>query len=329
MSVPESNPATLQLQVDPERIKTLEEALQAFHVFFSDISGGARALEMFKHQFREYYFVLPPAIRVAWRSLSANKRVLPDFTSTGAIRSGTSNLSNYILQHPCIALPLTKELSTVMPKESFIKAQFPKQKEMDALAERYGVAKTGNCSPVLPSISWIYWGKALNPDMKFVIMLRNPVDRLFSHWRWNKMITRIFDKDPVWKEMPDFEQAMRLEMQDFANGGCGFHLFSGAGLSGFLRHSVYLPFLKVFNEVFDKDQLMIVNADEFFLDPIKHVKEVYAFLGLPECEPIKVNEKNAAPPMQLDPAFREELVAFYEPLNQQLYDYLDRDFGWR
>ncbi len=59
-----SNDSKNKLVVDPERIKMLESALKDFHVFFSDISGRARAVEMFKHQFRKYYFVMPPAWRV-------------------------------------------------------------------------------------------------------------------------------------------------------------------------------------------------------------------------------------------------------------------------
>lgn len=322
--------AMQKLVVEAERVETLEAPIKDFHAYFDkDISNKAKAWAVFMHQFRKYYFVLPPAWRVAIRAISAKKRVAPDFTSTGAVRSGTSSISNYILQHPCIALPLSKELSTFVPKEAFIKAQFPLQQELENLKAKYGVAQTGNCYPVLPSISWIYWGKALNPDMKFIITLRNPVDRLFSHWRWNNMITSSIRTDPIFGEMPGFNESMRIEMQDLDKGGCGFHLFTGAGLSSFMRHSIYLPFIKVFHQTFGKEYLKIINADEFFLDPITQVKEIYDFLGLPEVEPVKVQEKNAAPPENLDPAMREELVAFYEPYNQALYDYLDRDMGWK
>ncbi len=323
-----TNGSTNNLIVDPKRIEMLEQAVEDFRAFFETSKVSSRIKMMIAHQFRKYYFVMPPMWRVGLRTMNWKNRMLPDFSSTGAIRSGTSNLSNYILQHPCIVMPFAKELATHLPRESFIRAQFPTLKEKAEIEAKYGVAKTGNCTPILPSVSWVYWGKGLNPEMKVVITLRNPVDRAISHWRWNTMVAGVFTNDPIWRHMPEFEESMRVEMQDFANGGCGFHLFSGTGGTSFLRHSIYLPFLRVLYDTIGKDRVLIINADEFFKDPVPEVKKVYKFLGLPEIEPVKVKERNPSPAMKVEPAMREELVEFFEPQNQLLYEYLDRDFGW-
>lgn len=314
---------------DYKRIELLEKSVADFRLFFETGSGAKKAAQMLKHQFRSYYFVLPPAWRIALRSLNWQKRVAPDLISTGAIRSGTSTMSNYILQHPCIVLPLSKEMGTLVPKRSFAIAQFPTMKEMEKVRSKYGVAKTINCTPISPSISWPYWGKAVNPNQKIVVVLRNPVDRTISHWRWNKMLTRMFDQDPLWEHMPGFSESMRIEMEDFYKGGCGFHLFSGAGGTSFLRHSVYTPFLKVVHNVFGKENVMTVNANDFFVDPVPHVKRVYEFLGLPDYEPVEIKETNPSPPADIDDSIKEELAEFFAPLNQELYELIGEDYNWQ
>ena len=42
-----------------------------------------------------------------------------------------------------------------------------------------------------------------------------------------------------------------------------------------------------------------------------------------------VQEKNPAPPADLDPELRQKLKTFFGPFNSRLYDFLDRDFGWK
>lgn len=320
---------TIKIEPDLARIKKLESAVEDFRLFFESQGGWARTKHIFRHQFRDYYFVLAPMWRVLLRSRNWQKRMLPGFTSTGAIRSGTSAMSNYLLQHPAVVLPLTKELATHLPRESFVRAQFPLEKEAIKVREKYGVAMTADCTPISPSISWIYWGKALNPNMRVVLMMRDPVDRVISHWRWNKMLAGLFSKDPLWRLLPDFSEAMRIEMRDFSRGGCGFHLFSGAGGTSYLRHSVYLPFVRVLYEQVGRDNVKIVNANAFFKDPAKHAREVYDFVGLPDYEPVEIKETNPSPPMDIDDTIRDELAAFFKPLNEELYDFVGQDFNWK
>ena len=54
----------------------------------------------------------------------------PAFLSIGAVRTGTSLLSDYIMQHPSVVLPLAKEIGLGMfPLERYIRGQFPTIKE--------------------------------------------------------------------------------------------------------------------------------------------------------------------------------------------------------
>lgn len=316
------------VEPDLERIRKMESAVEEFRLFFETKGVWKKTKMLLRHQFRDFFFVSAPLWRVLWRSRTWQQRMIPTVASTGAVRSGTSAMSNYLLQHPAVVLPLTKELTTALPKLSFIRAQFPLEAEADVVRKKYGVAITADCTPIAPSASAIFWGKAINPNIKLVILVRDPVERVISHWRWNAMLSKLFSADPLWAAQPGFAEAMRIEMRDLTRGGCGFHLFSGAGSSSYLRHSIYLPFIRLATEQFGRDNIKVVNANAFFREPIRHVKEVYEFLGLPDYDPVEIKETNPSPPLDVDDTIRAELKAFFEPFNQELYEFLGQDFGW-
>ncbi len=315
------------LEPDLKRIALMEQNIAEFHHFFESTPLEIVSY-ILRNQFKPYYFIRPPIWRIMLRSMLSKDRALPAFTSTGVVRSGTSSMSNYIMQHPAVLLPIAKELNANIPKLSFIKAQFPTMKEMEQVKAKYGTAMTGDCSPVMPSMTALHWLKTINPDMKIVVTLRNPAERTLSHWRWYKLISSRFDKDPLWHNMPEIEEALHMEMEDFYRGTCGFTTFSGTGGTGFIRHSCYLPFLKqLFNQV-PKENVHFVVAEEFFREPGKITQGVYQFLGLPEYNPVEVKETNPSPKVDIPDGLREELADFFKPLNEELYDFLDRDLGW-
>lgn len=320
-----------KLVADPDRIKILEAPYRLNRERLSNTGILKKASFFFRYQSLPYYFDLPPIMRILWRSRNWQHRMLPDFQSTGSIRSGTSSLSNYILQHPCVVLPLVKEIAGNVPRLQYILAQMPTLKEKEKVEKRYDIAQTGICNPVVPSPTWPYIARAINPDMKMVVMLRNPVDRVFSHWRWNMLQCASFYSDKLWQHIPDFETSMRMEMRQLkeGSGSSGFHLFTGAVHSSYLRNSIYKPFLEVLYENFHSDQVLILNASDFFKNPIDHAKIVYAFLGLPgNYTPVEIKEHNPSPPMEFPADLRQELVEFFQPYNESLYEFLKCDFGW-
>lgn len=311
------------IKPDHKRIEILEQAFRDFRLYFE---GNMKAKLLFQHQFRKYYFMLPPVWRIALRLPSWKKRVKPDFISTGAVRSGTSTLSSYIFQHPCVVLPLAKEIMT-WHKTSILMAQFPHKKEKQKIEDKFGVSRIGTGTPVIPSLTWPYVGKALNPDLKIVIILRNPVDRVISQWRWDRMLGKSVLKDSLAELYPDFDEHIDNELENFKYGG-GFNILSGPVQHSYLANSMYLPFIRKVKELFGDENVKIIHAENFFKNPIPIVKETYQFLDLPEYEPIEIKETNPSFPLDLKDETREKLVEFFAPYNEELYKYLNIDFKW-
>lgn len=316
-----------ELVVDPKRLEMLDASSKEFRELFS-AKGFDRNKKLIKYHFSDFYLCAPPILKVLWRMRNWEQRALPAATVTGAIRSGTTSMANYFLQHPCIALPLAKELGTMSPKMNFIRAQYPLQSEVDALKAKYGVGMTVDCTPNLPSIAWTYFGKAVNPDLKTIIMLRNPAERSISHYRWNAMFMEPFSNDQLYSQIPDIDEAFRVEMEDMELGGSGFHLACGGVMTGYLRHSIYLPYIKRAHEVFGKDRVKVINASDFFANPIDVTRECYEFAGLPDFSPGHIQDNNESKKVPIKDETKADLKAFFKPYNERLYDYLGTDLGW-
>ncbi len=314
-------------QVDPERVELLSAPYREFRALkFTRLSRLGLLWTMLKHQFRPYYFVQPPRWRVRLRARNWRDRPPPDFASVGSVRSGTSALSNYLFQHPGVLLPLVKE--PIEGTTRGMRALFPTRREREDVLREQGAAQTGLCTPGGASITYPFMLKAINPDLKVVVILRDPIERAFSHWRWDDEIGAGEEPDvSLRREFPGFDELVELEMADAERGGVGWT--TTAGVAGYLKQSIYLPFMTVLLHVFPREQIKVVHAADFFADPIAVTKECYAFLGLPPCEPRIMSERNAAPARHsLSARTRERMREFFEPYNQRLYQLLGRDFGW-
>jgi hypothetical protein len=286
-----------------------------------------RMVRLAKVHFSSYYLMYAPKWRLTLREMRWRDRPPPDFALTGPVRSGTSALTEYVFQHPCVVLPLAKEPPIFSWSLKHLLAPFPLSREREEVRARYGVAMTGYCTPVVPDLWWPHLAKAINPSLKTVVILRDPVERAFSQWRWDRLLLSRWKDGALWTHFPDFDRAVRLEIDSLRAGGGGFRTVSGTR-AGYLVQSIYLPFLRVLFDVMGRDSVLVVNASRFFKEPMVVAREVYDFLGLPSFDPLQTDERNAGPPSALSDATRELLQDFFEPLNEQLYEFLQQDFGW-
>lgn len=317
-----------QADLVASKIKKLHAATQLDQQLASANGLQRLALSIRRH-FLPYYFMAPPFWRILLRNAQSKKRAQPDFFSIGAVRSGTTLLSDYIMQHPNVVLPLAKEIAIkTSPTMSLIKAQLPTLKEMEASASTLGKAITGYCSPVVPSMLFPSLAPNLNASGKVIFIMRNPVYRTFSHWRWDQLFMERVGKDALWKNFPDFDELIdkELELSRYA-ATTGFTI-AGSGVGGYLQHSNYVGFTKLLLEQFSKEQVLFLNADEFFSDAITTSRRVYQFLDLPDYKPAAMTVRNAGPPGTIKPQTRDRLIEFFKPLNEQLYELIKMDMGW-
>jgi hypothetical protein len=314
------------------KIRVLNHATRFYQRFTEASRWHQRFLLRCRRPFQPYYLVRPPASRVLLRATLSGDRMTPSFVSLGAVRSGTSLLADYLLQHPCVALPLAKEVGMgYLPVKRLVLAQFPTRREQRRIEAKYGAGRaiTGYCTPAIPYLAFAHLVAELAPDLRFIVILRDPVERTFAHWRWDQALSARVRRDPLWRRFPDFDECVRLELESMRSHGAGMSTISGVGAGGYLQHSIYLPFLKNLVRHFDRARMHFIDAQDFFADPRGVAIAAYRFLGLPDYEPVTMPVKNAGPPGIMSDRTREALREFFRPIHQELYQFLDRDFGWQ
>ena len=338
----ESESKVSSIVADTDKIEKLQSAIEAcieqLKIDFANPNDSASSLlnrfAAITKLFKEYHPQRPSLLKIAARYFSSKAFVSPSFIASGAVGSGHDLLSHYLMQHPCVPLPPGREFVNLpIFTERFYKAHFPCETQVQEVISRNGFASVGMFASIMPSTSWIYWAKALNPHMKFVFVLRDPVARALSHWRWNNQVNASVRRNALWDTQPNLLKAMQIEAAQISDAGCGFHLHEGAGATSYLRHGIYLPFLKTLESAFGSGAYMLVDYDELVENPSRIMQSVYEFLELPNYVPKRMRslERAVSNFGSLEPdetEVRQLLVDFYRPYNLDLSQHVQRDFSW-
>lgn len=182
-----------------------------------------------------------------------------DFIGIGAAKSATSWIYQCLKEHPQACVSSTKETYF-----------FSREKEYQKGTDYY--LSYFKCSPekVKGEFSADYLStpqtplriKKHFPDAKIIVCLRNPIDRTYSHY--------YFDKVRGKREEP-FEEALRLYPY-------------------YIDYSRYYTHLKKYLELFPN--VLILIYEDIEKDPLQFIQKVYRFLEIdPSFVPSSLNQK--------------------------------------
>jgi len=275
-----------------------------------------------------------PVFRAYGRATYA-QRPLPEFLIIGTKRGGTTSMFKYVNRHPNV-LPMWPGVENAKKTHFFdqnwdrgtawYRAHFPSLAQRDRVEERTGApAITGEAAPydmfhplVLDRV------RQTIPDVKIIVLLRNPVDRIWSHYheRVNAGVEHLGFVEALAAEderLAGEEQRIRSEPGYYSER----HDFCSYQARG-----RYLEHLGPWLDAFYPRQLHIVRSEDLYADPQKTVVEVQRFLGLPEVPPPTPHRYNYVPANRLDPAVRTQLADYYRPHVAALEARLGRSFDW-
>lgn len=194
--------------------------------------------------------------------------VLPDFICPGAAKAGTTSLYEILVQHPDVFLSrVNKEAHFFDYEENYQKGL---QWYHDTFFKEYKNQKVvGDITPLymyLPqSVERIY--KDLGKDIKLVFMLRDPVERAFSHYKFN--IKRSY-------ESLSFEEAIKLEPERIPKNF--FHRMHHS----YIDRGLYALQLNRFLKLFPIKNMHFITFEEDFMDHKKEtVDKLLDFLSIP------------------------------------------------
>ena len=271
-----------------------------------------------------------------YRGLTSPIRLLPDFLIIGAQKAGTTSLYNYLQAHPCIASAARKEVHFFDRKLNLNKGLTWYRGHFPTRIEKYIVHQlhsrpflTGEATPeylFLPHIPDIV--ATVLPHIRLIILLRNPVDRAYSQYQHAVVQgheTRSFEEAINYQEARlAEEQARFLQDKDFEHYTYMQHCY--------LMRSMYIDQLQRWMRLFPREQFLILKSEEFYADPSIILKHLLNFLNIPTSES-QLRERQYKPfyanhYSEMDSALRKRLIAFFEPYNARLYDFLGIHFNW-
>lgn len=262
--------------------------------------------------------------------LTAEERRLPDFLIAGAQKSGTTSLYAYLSEHPQVAAPMTKELS-------FFDNHFDRGLHWYRSHFPLLEAHLPDVYPRLPSLSgestayYLCHPHAARriadtlPRVKIILLLRNPVDRAFSHYQLN--LRR--GKERLSFEAAIAAEATRLSGERNRMLRCQhYHSFAHEKYS-YLARGRYAEQITIWQEHFSPRQLLVIESGEFFRSTGPVFDRVLDFLDLPRWRPAKFGNRFPGNYLDsMDPATRDRLIDYFAPHNERLYALLSRRFDW-
>ncbi|MFX1500829.1 MAG: sulfotransferase domain-containing protein [Promethearchaeota archaeon] len=280
-------------------------------------------------------FFLPLRVRIKliqlFRKLSRNTRILPDFVIIGAMKCGTSSLINYLTQHPYIKIPLFQKEVHFFDRNfdkgiNWYRSFFPSRiyKYIFTKIKKRNFL-TGEKSPLYifhPLVPKRLY-KTL-PNSKIILLLRNPVNRAYSHY--NHSVRNGRDK-------LTFEEAIKLEperLKGEKNKILKFKNYRSIKYSSYsyLSRGHYLEQIKEWRRYFPKQQILIIKSEDLFKTPQVVMNKVYDFLNIPRFKHQKFKKIFSRTYQKMNEETKQELVKYFKPYNEKLYEYLNENFGW-
>ncbi len=276
-----------------------------------------------------YHYSIRTTLTTVYRNITASQRRFPDFLVIGANKCGTTTLYNYLIEHPNIKSASKKEIHFFDNPGNFSKgvgwyrAQFPIKSLVSPKTESF---ITGEATPayLFHPIAPQRVAKYL-PDTKIIVMLRNPVDRAYSHYQMtcrngNELLTF---SDAISKESERIDWILK-KMEQEAN----FYDVDYARYS-YLSRGIYVDQLQRWTELFDQKQILVLKSEDFFSKPQAALEKTINFLGLSQWQPAQSKISHVGGyQTKMNPEIKHQLYDFFAPHNQRLYEFLGTSFNW-
>lgn len=267
----------------------------------------------------------------------------PRFLILGAQKAGTVALFRYLASHPKIVPAHRKEIAFFDQDTLFARGydwyhnQFPAKQIL-------GDRVTFEATPAylyyqaVPSRLFAY-----DPDIKLIVLLRNPIARAISAWNMYRDL-RLNQPDYLLSLLPECDEGTRAMFKTMLAGD-SFpdadeamqneigEILSGVAVRdpGYVQRGLYYEQLQRYLKYFDRGQIAIVESVRLKTELTTVLNELVRFLDLPahdwhstDLSLHHVGQYDTP----VSPGTHELLRDFYRPHNERLYELLGRDLGW-
>ena len=240
----------------------------------------------------------------------------------GAQKAGTTQLYEGLIRHPACFGSVKKELNYFSELAhrpiGWYRSRFP---WAQTVRRAQGICLEASPS-YLPSPQALRRMRATLPDAKVIAILRDPVDRAFSHYQHCK--TRYRDSRDfavavceITKNRtlaPELGAALQDNMEPMLD---------------YVSRGYYALQIEALWQVYPPEQTLILDSADLFDDTNAVCRRVFDFLGLDPYDITMQKVFNRGYYREkIDPATAAELRSHYRPHDQLLVDLMGQSFRW-
>ena len=264
-------------------------------------------------------------------NVTGSSHVLPNFLIIGSARSGTTSLYEYLTKHPSIIPGVGKEVYFFDKQFSkginWYKSFFPTKLNMSRAQNKLqSKCLTGEATP-----RYLHYPHApkrifsMLPNVKLIILLRNPIDRAYSHYQMevDSGHEKLSFEDAISNEEERITSDMKKMENDENFYSVNFYRKS------YLTRGIYVDQLKRWFKYFPREKFLILKSEDLYSNPSNTYQQVLDFLGLSNYELTSFKAHRMRDYSPISSQTREKLTKYFEPYNEQLYELLDRNYDWK
>jgi hypothetical protein len=252
---------------------------------------------------------------------------LPTFIIIGVAKCGTTSLYYALGKHPKIHMANEKELY-FFNKDNLYNKGMKYYKTLFPLCDLDEIC--GENTPF-----YLYFKnvperiKKNIPNIKLIVLLRNPINRAYSHFYGYLRLCKLRNQKVISNNLKEFLKIIK-ENPTMPLNHRGRNLLT-AGLYG--------EQIQRWLQYFSLNQFKIIKSEDFFYNPKNIVNEIFDFLEVKRY-PIEIKhylkstESNKRTLgieeyFPLDKETREILYNYYKDSNKLLYKLIKRDMQWK
>ncbi len=260
--------------------------------------------------------------------------MLPDFLVIGTMRGGSSSLFRWLCAHPGVARPLRKEIEYFNCHhdrgEAWYRQHFPLRARAALAGPRHDALQTFEATPC-----YLFHPEAprraagLLPDARLVAVLRDPVERAYSHYRHMRQLG--FEDLPFHEAVVAEESRLAPEL-DRMRRDPGYYSKVHARFS-YLSRGRYAEQLERWQVHYPQSRLLVVESADLYTRPVEAFTDITRFLGLADWVPEEF--RNYSRPHTevtrpiADEGLRRELYDWFDEPDRRLAELWGHVPSWR
>lgn len=236
-----------------------------------------------------------------------------DFIICGVQKGGTSALVAYLREHPEICMAKRKEVHFFDTESNFTGNRPDYSAYHAAFNPDLSHKLIGEATP-----SYMYWQNApkrireYNPAMKLIVVLRNPIERAYSHWNMAK--AKKFESLSFWDAIQNERERCRTVLP------YQHKMYS------YVDRGFYLEQLQRLWAYFPKEQVLVLRNECLRDDPTETLQTVCSFLGISPFQRVEDKDIHSRPyDSRITDQEKEYLQSVYEHEIHQIEQTLNWD----